>query len=59
MLRNQVGFFQKQNIERMRIRSNLYKLLESGFGQRIANRMSSNIVNTLDDARAMLSRFQE
>jgi len=59
MFTNQAGFFQKQNIERMRMRSELYKLLESGFGQYIANKMSSNIVNTLESARATLSKFQQ
>lgn len=43
--------------ERMQMRGELFKLLNSGFGQRIANRMSAQIVNTLDDARATLSKF--
>ena len=44
--------------KRIRTRSELYKLLEGGFGQSIANRMSSSIVNTLEAARATLSKFQ-
>ena len=36
--------------ERMQMRGELFKLLNSGFGQRIANKMSAQIVNTLDDA---------
>jgi hypothetical protein len=44
--------------ERMQIRGELFKLLNPGFGQWIANKMSSNIVNTLENARATLSRFQ-
>jgi hypothetical protein len=43
---------------RMDARGELFKLLNSGFGQRIANLMSSNIVNTLENARATLSGFQ-
>ena len=58
MFTNQTGSIPKESTERIRIRSELYKLLETGFGQWIANRMSSNIVNTLEAARATLSKFQ-
>lgn len=44
--------------DRMQTRGELFKLLNFGFGQRIANKMSAQIVNTLDDARATLNKFQ-
>jgi hypothetical protein len=58
MFTNQVGLVKKESAERIRIRSQIYKTLDSGFGQRIASQMSSNIVNTLENARARLSKFQ-
>jgi hypothetical protein len=42
---------------RIHLRGELFKLLNFGFGQRIANRMSVQIVNTLDVAKATLSKF--
>jgi len=44
---------------RIHLRGELFKLLNFGFGQRIANRMSVQIVKTLDDARVFLSKFDK
>ena len=44
---------------RIHLRGELFKLLNFGFGQRIANRMSVQIVKTLDDARTFLSKFDK
>ena len=42
---------------RIHLRGEIFKLLNFGFGQRIANQMSVQIVNTLDVAKVTLSKF--
>jgi len=44
---------------RIHLRGELFKLLNFGFGQQIANRMSIQIVKTLDEARTFLSKFDK
>ena len=40
--------------KRMQMFNELYELLHVGFGKTIASKISANVVNTLDTARAVL-----
>ena len=40
--------------KRLYMKSELYKLLQVGFGQEIAGKMSANVISTVDFARNVL-----